>query len=202
MAENSKPTPRQRERLKEKLNEECSYKMDNELLDRIIDLGSVVNLKKGQTAIRKGEVDDNLYIIMEGVMRIWYMDGDKEVTYCFGGSASIAQSFHCSLGLPATENYEACCRVRLLKIKREDFNHLLESSHSFVMWNLYLSYEQMYHFEVKRTEINGTTAEKYEKFIRHRPEIIRDVPLKYIASYLGITPEYLSKLRNTRKRIK
>lgn len=189
-------TDKQRVRLKERLNCECSYIMENELLDQFLDMGTVMTLKRGQSVIEVGSVDDSLYIIMEGIMRVWYMDGDIEVTHSFGTPGCIAQSFHCYYkGLPSTENYEACCQVKLLKIDRLSFDRMVETNLSFARWNLRIAQCQMYHYEVKRRAINGTAAERYEKFIRHRPEIIRNVPLKIIASYLGITPEYLSKLR-------
>ena len=41
----------------------------------------------------------------------------------------------------------------------------------------------------------GRRLQRYQALVRHRPEILRNVPLKIIASYLGITPEYLSTLR-------
>lgn len=45
----------------------------------------------------------------------------------------------------------------------------------------------------------GTAQQRYETFLLSRPEIMARVPLRMIASYLRITPEYLSKLRRDRK---
>ena len=43
--------------------------------------------------------------------------------------------------------------------------------------------------------IQGSAKERYEAMMKNRPDIAMRVPLKIIASYLGITPQYLSKLR-------
>jgi len=190
-----KLTARQRENLKDALRAECSYQMDNSLLDRFLDLGTVLSIARGEILIAAGSLDDNLYILMEGVMRIWYMDGEREVTHAFGYPGCIAQSFHCYMGKPSTENYEACCKVKVLKITKADFDSLVENDPSFARWNLCLAQRQMFQYEVKRAAIFGSAAEKYRNFLRFKPGLIHIVPLKHIASYLGITREYLSKLR-------
>lgn len=190
-----KMTARQRESLKDYLRAECSYQMENQLLDRLLDLGTVIGLARGETVIEAGKFNDNLYILMEGIMRIWYMDGEKEVTHAFGYPGCIAQSFHSYMGKEATENYEACCKVKVLRISKKDFDDLVADDPSFARWNLCLAQRQMFQYEVKRAAIFGSAAEKYRNFLLFKPGLIHIVPLKHIASYLGITREYLSKLR-------
>lgn len=43
--------------------------------------------------------------------------------------------------------------------------------------------------------------ERFDAMIRNRPEIMENVPLRIIASYLGITPQYLSKLKNAKSTV-
>ena len=88
-----------------------------------------------------------------------------------------------------------CCRSRLFKVTKADYDRLIAEDHSFARWCLEYANCQLYYFEMKRNLINGSARERYESLLRNRPEIIRGVPLKIIASYLGITPQYLSKLR-------
>jgi hypothetical protein len=57
--------------------------------------------------------------------------------------------------------------------------------------------EQLYTHEMKLSLINGEAKERFLALMRNRPEIMARVPLKIIASYLGITPQYLYQLRKT-----
>lgn len=54
---------------------------------------------------------------------------------------------------------------------------------------------QIFFFEMKNRIISGTAKERYISFFKNRPEILNQVQLKVIASYLDVTPQYLSKLR-------
>ncbi len=185
-----------RERLAAALNAECTLKMPPELIDEFLGSGETVVCAKGQRVISEGDTDDNLYIIEQGIMRCWYTDGKKEVTQAFGLPGTIVLSFHSYYdGQPSPVNFEACCRSRLLKVARADFDALVERSHLFARWCLRVAQCQLFHYEIRRRVIRGDASERYKALLRHRPEIIRNVPLKIIASYLGITPEYLSSLR-------
>lgn len=185
-----------RERLAAALNAECTLKMPDELVGEFIGAGIPVVCAKGERVISEGDTDDNLYIIEKGIMRCWYNDGKKEVTQAFGLPGTIELSFHSYYdGQPSPVNFEACCPSRLLKVARADFDALVERSHLFARWCLRVAQCQLFHYEIRRRVIKGDAYERYKALVRHRPEIIRNVPLKVIASYLGITPEYLSALR-------
>ncbi len=189
-------TPEYRRLAHQLLNKECSYRMPPEVIDEFISKGELLTLRRGQNVIAAGEVDDNLYLLLEGIMRCWYSDGRQEITLSFGLPGVIVQPMHCYYGSePSSENYAACCPSTLLKIARKDFDSLVESNHCFAQWNLRLAQCQLYHYEIRRREIKGDAQARYVALMRHRPEIIRNVSLRIIATYLGITPEYLSAIR-------
>lgn len=79
------------------------------------------------------------------------------------------------------------CRVR-------DFDDLIKTNHEFAQWVLCYAQCQLYHFEKKTLLINGDASERFKGMLRNRPEIFEKVPKKTIASYLGITQQYLSVL--------
>lgn len=55
---------------------------------------------------------------------------------------------------------------------------------------------QFYYYEKKESVINGNVEERYASIEQNRPEILQNVSLRIIASYLGVSPQYLSKIRN------
>lgn len=83
----------------------------------------------------------------------------------------------------------------LMRVRKADFSALIDRSAEFARWCLGNVQFQLYFFEMKGRIIQGPAKERYESILKNRPEIIKNVSLKIIASYLGITPQYLSKLR-------
>lgn len=174
-----------------------SYILDRKILREFLDLGEVFQYDRGEILNPPGEVDTNVYILVSGITRQWYWDGDKEVTNGFGLPPTISISYHGYYGgQPSQMFYEACCRCRILRFSKKDFDEMNRRSHEFALWNLSLSQNQLYYYEMKYRVISGSALEKYEAIEKNRPEILQKVSLKVIASYLGISPQYLSKLRN------
>lgn len=183
-------------KVSELLNKECNLQMSAPLMEEFLSLGTVRNLRRRECIIEEGAVNDDVYVIIDGIMRIWYNNGEQEVTQAFGLAGTLFMAFHCYYNAePSSVNFEACTPVRVLHIKHKDFDDLIERNPEFARWNLRMLQYQLYHYEIKNRVIKGSARERYESYLGHRPEIVNNVPLKVIATYLGVTPEYLSKLR-------
>lgn len=76
-----------------------------------------------------------------------------------------------------------------------DFDALIERSHRFAQWVLSMAQCQLYTYEMRELNLNGNVYDRYEVLMPRRPEIIRNVPMKTVAAYLGMSPQYLSTLR-------
>ena len=103
--------------------------------------------------------------------------------------------------LPSYYLVDACCESTLLAVKCDDFNQLVRECPDFAVWSLHLAWEELFYQEYKNVNVNnGTAKERYLALQKNRPEIIGRVYQKTIASYLGISPEYLCRLRKTQSR--
>ena len=193
-------TPADRVALKELIAAESSYPISDKLLDRFIDSGHIEVYGKKEAIMAAGSVYSRVGIVLEGITRIWRWDNDTEKTDYFGLPGTLCMSIHGFVfNLPAVTFCETCCFTRMFIINRPEYNRLVDESHEFAKWALGNAYMQLYGFEHKQRIINGTALERYEALLHNRPEIMQNVPLKTIASYLGITPQYLSKLRRRSK---
>lgn len=193
-----KPTPALRQKLHDLVAGESAYPISEELIDRFVDSGVVIRLRSGEAITRSGEVDPDYYILAEGIMRCWHPEGEDGVerTSYFGMPGTLCVSYHSFLlGQPSPNTHEACCPCTVVRIRREAVKALIETSPEFARWCLGNAQFQLYFFEMRGRVIQGPARERYEAIVKRRPEIIKNVPLKMIASYLGITPQYLSKLR-------
>lgn len=190
------PTQAEKDALRRLLRDECSYAFDEDIMDSLLSTGTVRTLARGESLIDAGQVDRDVYFIMDGITRHWYWNGEREKTAFFSQSGTMLVSYHSYyLGKGSFYNIEACCPTRILCLKKSAFDRLISSSHDFAQWCLSMAQCQIFFFEMKNRVISGTAKERYISFLKNRPDILRRVQLKVIASYLDVTPQYLSKLR-------
>lgn len=194
------PGATQRAKLKVLLDNESDSQMPMEVIDMVLDAGTIIELRPKEELIPVDSINTNIYIIYDGIIRCWSWFGDIEKTTVFGTEGTLVISHHClNLGMPSPVTYEACCPTRLFKLTREAFNDLLDRSPEFVRWCLGNAYMQLAFFEKKNPVIQGSAAERYRSLAKNHPEIIANVSLKTISSYLGITPQYLSCIRRQKQ---
>ena len=182
------------------LHEECSYKIADELLDKFISRTTEIHLKNKEVLVPYGKFDPNVYILKSGIMRYVYFDGERERTYGFGSPGTIMISFHSfCMREPAFFQAEACGKCVVLKLTKVGLDELLKESHEFAIWMFHHATWQLYYKEHKYSVINGHAKERFYAMVKNRPDIIARVPLQAIASYLGVTPSYLSLLKKSFK---
>lgn len=179
-----------------RLDNECDFKLSDDIMREFLACGTWRHYDFDEVITEAGKYDPNCYIVGSGIIRYIHFNGDKEVTGCFGTPGTLFMSYHSYLFREGSY-YEvrACCPTDLLVISSECVNAFIEKSHLFTRWLLRMAFTQLYLFDKKNSVINGNAKERYEALVKNRPEIISKVPLKIIASYLEITPQYLSVLR-------
>jgi len=148
--------------------------------------------------LNEGEISRHIYFIKKGCLRQWFNKDGKDITFQFffedQAVASIDSFLTSQPGIytiesiePSTifslssENYEQV--LRLYPDMKEGFQELL--------FQRFRNYAQLF-----LSRIKDTPRERYDDLIKYHPEIIKRVPQHYIASYLGITPISLSRIRN------
>lgn len=148
--------------------------------------------------VEQGKHCGNVYFIAEGLCRGLYEDEYKEDTRWFASAGDVLTSitaWHTSE--PALFSIEAitpgCCYC----IKYDDMRRLIETDREVYAWAFRLLMEQLYVLERRYIIIGtGDAMSRYTALMRGRPqEMMNLIPLKYIAQYLGITQETLSRVR-------
>lgn len=187
-----------REKIHSLIKNECvnSASPGIDVIDRLIDMGRFVSLQRGEVLVREGSYNPNFYLLIEGVMRKWYWDNQNEITSCFATAGTQTLIYHCYYaGIPSTETIEACCKCLLMTVSKKDYDHLLSTSHAFALYNFEMAACDLYFNEKKRKLYTGSAMERYKAMLENRKEIVLKVPQRILASYLGITPQYLSVIR-------
>lgn len=186
------------ETLKELLNQPVRTRLTKENMDKFFSLMTEEHYKAEELIIEEGNVNSNVYILREGIIRGVHNKGCyKETTLYFGQDGDYFISMHSFLeNQPSFISVEACCDSIVMKISKEDIVGFARESLNFSNWALENAFGQLFAFEMKRKFITGDAYERYTSLVERRPEIIKNVSLKHIASYLGITQQSLSRLRN------
>jgi CRP-like cAMP-binding protein len=147
--------------------------------------------------LREGEVARQAYYIRQGCLRLWFNDNGKDISFQFffeNQGVSSIESFR--TGRPSLLNLETIEACTLLVITKPDFLKMLTEKPGFkelVEENVYQRME--HYFALFLSRIRDTPQQRYLRLLQEHPEIVQRVPQHYIASYLGITPVSLSRIR-------
>ena len=155
-----------------------------------------VVIQRKAILLREGEVCRNVYFVEEGLLHFFIIRDGLEVTRYFTPAPYLFTSQQSFSNLqPAQENIQAIEDCMLWKMSHEAAYELLELR----SWSTFvrkLLQEVQYNTELIYTETQTLTAEeRYQKLLAESPELLQRVPQKLIASYLGIAPQSLSRLR-------
>jgi CRP-like cAMP-binding protein len=157
-----------------------------------------VEISKGQLWMEQGKICDQVAFVVSGKLRNFYFDeAGNEVTCYFVTPNNFVSAFSSFLtNAPTHENISTLEDTVLRTISKKDLEALsdlipkLQIFRRVIVENLFIIME-------KRIMMlqSQSAHERYEKMIKENPEILLSVPLQYTASFLGITPQHLSRLR-------
>ena len=153
-------------------------------------------VEKDAILLEEGKICWHLYFLESGLLRYFINKNGNEINkffteapYCFTSQVSF------NAEKPATENIQALEKSVVWQATSKEVNELLE----FKSWNTFvrkLIQEVQFYTEEILEEIQTETAEqRYEKMLLNEPEFVQRVSLKHLASYLGIAPQSLSRIR-------
>lgn len=148
--------------------------------------------------VHEREINSNLYFITQGVWRAYTFKDGVEVTLWFVSKGEMALSvWGYTSNLPSHLTLEVVTDSEAYCLPKSKLEQLFQSSISLANLGRKILENFMLEIEVAWLDsYNRTALERYVTLLEKQPEIIRAVPLKYIASYLGITAQSLSRIRN------
>jgi CRP-like cAMP-binding protein len=154
-------------------------------------------MRKRKLLLKEGSPCEHIYFIVKGALRGFIREGHKDITTWINTEGHLVSSiFSLGGGGPGVENIQALENGELLVLSYRDLETLYEQ---FPESNLLArKLLQLYYADAERRAFIArlTKAEnKYRHFLLHHQQLSNRIPLKYIASYLGMTLETLSRVR-------
>jgi CRP-like cAMP-binding protein len=156
------------------------------------------SFEKGSFLIETGNICNWMAFVNSGVLRNFYISSkDEEVTYCLTFPNMVLSAFSSFITQRVTfENIHALTNVELLLISRNQYDELINSSRNWLKFSKFIAEQSYIEMEKRLISLQMESAKKrYEDLLQFNPDYLQTVPLKYLASYLGITQRHLSRLR-------
>lgn len=156
-----------------------------------------VTVRRGEAVIKQGEICHDIVFVTDGLFRVVFRHGEEEETVCFGMDGDPFTSMHSYYrGEEAQYSFEAIEDSECLLLDFDSFRKLLDEYPELMRWFARLLAEQIYAFERRYVHLGTTDAySRYVSFMQLRSDIVNRIPLKYVAQYINVKPETLSRIR-------
>lgn len=174
------------------------YKIQIQDIELCKELFQPVLMPKNRILEEEGNIPQHLYYIVSGFMRLFYYnDNGDEVTTHINCPHGFFTSFSEFINqTKASANVETVTECQLLRISKSDYETLMSKSIFWKDYGMYILQESVIYNEERSKDLATLSAEqRYLKLMKSHPGILQNVPLQYIASFLGIKPESLSRIR-------
>ncbi|MEL6535587.1 MAG: Crp/Fnr family transcriptional regulator [Bacteroidota bacterium] len=158
----------------------------------------VINVPKGTVLEAPGNVPQHLYFITAGYLRNFHLNEEgREVTADLGGPGRFFTSYtHFANRTFSNETIECLTDATLLRANQKANEYLYAHGNIIKEFTIQLFGQLMEQDKQRLEELTTLTAEqRYLKFMEAHPGMLHNVPLQYIASFLGINPGSLSRIR-------
>jgi len=166
-------------------------------LDKVTQLFQVETMAKGDYFLKAGRFSDKLSFIQSGIIRMYGIHHDREITQWIASGGSFVVDLHSFIFQAESRwNMHALSDCRLYTILRKDYDQLkttvanwVELEKRFITRCFAAMEDRIF------THLSMSSEERYNQLFRQHPELFNQVQLQYLATMLGMTPETLSRLR-------
>ena len=175
-----------------------------EEIHTLVSMGEKRRFSAGDLVLRSGETDTHIYIIADGIWRSFCLRDGEEATMWFSVEGEITFSVWGYISnAPSRLSIESVTDSCAYAIPR--FRLMEAFTSSLQMANLGRHIVEQFVVLYENWHVcswHQNALERYLQLMDNHPEVIHQVPLKHIASYLGVTPQSLSRIRASLNNIK
>lgn len=155
-----------------------------------------IQLKRYQFLTRAGEVERHLYWVDSGALRAIYLSTDEEHSIRFGYEGSFINALPSYFsGLPSELHIQAIRKTEVRAIPKETVMRFVEQDiHRERIYRLLLESLAVQQNERELDLLTQSPMQRLQRVQARSPQLFQEIPAKYIASYLRMSPETLSRL--------
>jgi len=172
----------------------------NELHTLIINKSKHKRIVKNSILLYEGEICNKFVYLEKGIIRHYFTDKKgNDITknfikapayFCYSLSSFVSQT-------PGIIQCETLSEVELWEIKYENFQEMMRNLDFLNFWNNMLSSFILKKEKKEIALLRDSATQRYLQFLENFPGVLNEIPHYYIASYLSISPETLSRIRKS-----
>lgn len=153
-------------------------------------------VKKGTILLKEGEKSKNSYFVLKGCIRTYYLMDGEEKTTAFYTEMDVLTP-HCVISKTPSDYFISCVEDSILLVSNTDMGEEINSKFpKFDIMCKQLSEELLAKQQINFNEFKTSSPEqRYLNLLEKRPDLIQRIPQNQLASFLGIKPQSLSRLR-------
>ena len=172
-------------------------KLPSELLDKFFKTLKPLSISKGDYFLTEGELCRNIALLTKGAFYSYYQKDGNDIIEDFCLEGCFLADYPAFINnAAAKKNFKALENTQLLTISKKELDELYLSNPAYERAGRLIAEYLFTSWEAKlRDNIFLSPTERYKKLIKNRPDILQRVPQYLIASFLNITPQYLSQIR-------
>lgn len=157
----------------------------------------IISFKKGSILLREGQVSRDSYFVIEGCVRKYYIiDGEERTTEFYVEDESVASLQSYKNKTPANHYFECVEDCRLAVLNNEKEQELFKCVPKYeTLCRMSMEDDFGEQQEALAKFITSSPEARYKNLLETRPDLIQRVPQYHLASYLGVKPESLSRIR-------
>lgn len=167
-------------------------------LDLLRNHVEIKHLEKGDFFIQAGRTCTEIAFINSGMLRSYYItEAGEDFTYCVSFEDEFMSAYSSYItGNPARENIQALVDTELYTIQKSFVEEMAQKNLNVSQLMRYFAEQYILELEQRVFSYQKESAlHRYEYMLRHHPKYLSEIPLHYLASYLGITQRHLSRIR-------
>lgn len=153
---------------------------------------------KNELIFTEGNISNEIYFVTKGCVRLFYnVDGSDKTAFFYTQEKFICAGESYTFNLPAIENYQALEDTELIVLSKVAIEELLAISSKFeVIARIATENELITCQKMIASFITKSAEERYVDLLNNQGELFQRVPQQYIASFLGVSPETLSRIKS------
>jgi len=173
--------------------------VEDGLLQELLTVSSELTVAKNAFIVPEGKVDQHIYFIERGAVRVFLQSEFEELTIRFGYQGSFITSLSSFIkGTPSEFYIQAIRATKLRVISKVQFQEYIDCDDRYLkLYNAILEGLVLQQLEREIDLLTYSPSERLQRVLERSPNVFQEIPSKYIASYLRMTPETLSRIRKS-----
>lgn len=171
--------------------------LSKEEQNHLKELVEIKQFDKHCIVFREGEVSTDIYFVLEGCVRLFYMvEGADKTAFFYTEGQFICAGDSYTFNRPAIENYEALESTTLCVLSKSKIEKLLHLSTTFEnIARIAVENELLTAQRIIASFVTKSAEQRYQELLVDQGNLFLRVPQQYIATFLGVSPETLSRIK-------